>query len=97
VKRSKAVAEFARRRDESQLPEAFRLLLDEDAGIRLVAYMTIRDLSPGNEDYGYRPYLPRDVRFGCATRWQAWWKNGRPADGAPVGAAGEATAEAARG
>jgi hypothetical protein len=81
VKRSKAVAEFAERRDRSQLPEAFRLLLDEDAHIRLVAHKAIRELSPGSEDFGYRPYLPRDVRFGIVTRWQAWWvKAGAPAE-----------------
>jgi len=73
VKRSKAVAEFAKRGDKTQLPEAFRLLLDDDANIRLVAYETIRDLSPGAEDKGYRPYLPHDVRFGIVVRWQAWW------------------------
>jgi len=74
VKRSKAVAEFAERGDRSQLPEAFRLLLDEDANIRLVAYEAIRGMSPGAEDFGYRPYLPRDVRFGIVTRWRAWWE-----------------------
>jgi hypothetical protein len=76
VKRSKAVAMFAERKDREQLPDAFRLLLDDDAQIRLVAYGAIRDLSPGGEDFGYRPYLPRDVRFGIVTRWQAWWSRG---------------------
>jgi hypothetical protein len=103
VKRSKAVATFAERKDREQMPEAFRLLLDEDAQIRLVAYGTIRELSPGGEDFGYRPYLPSDVRFGIVTRWQAWWsKNGgmpvatSGGDGAPAveGAGGP---EAARG
>ena len=73
VKRSKAVAEFAEQRDRSQMPEAFRLLLDDDANIRLVAYDTIRQMSPGGEDFGYRPYLERDVRFGIVQRWQTWW------------------------
>jgi len=73
VKRSKAVAIFAEKKDRSQLPEAFELLLDDDGQIRLMAYGTIRDLSPGGEDFGYRPYLPRDVRFGIVVRWQAWW------------------------
>jgi len=106
VKRSKAVATFAERKDKEQLPEAFRLLLDDDAQIRLVAYGAIRDLSPGGEDFGYRPYLPSDVRFGIVTRWQAWWsRNGGmpvatsggevlPAAGAVEGAGGP---EAARG
>ncbi|HEX5137166.1 MAG TPA: hypothetical protein VFY93_09350 [Planctomycetota bacterium] len=73
VKRSKAVAIFAEKKDRGQLPEAFELLLDDDGQIRLVAYGAIRDLSPGGEDFGYRPYLPSDVRFGIVTRWQAWW------------------------
>lgn len=101
VKRSKAVAEFAEQRDRSQLPEAFQLLLDDDANIRLVAYAAIRDLSPGAEDFGYRPYLPQDVRYGIVVRWQAWWvKNGGTGAGtAPeAGAAAPlATTEAAHG
>jgi len=101
VKRSKAVAEFAGQRDRSRLPEAFQLLLDDDANIRLVAYATIRDLSPGAEDFGYRPYLPQEVRYGIVVRWQAWWvKNGGTgaATTSEAGAAAPlATAEAARG
>ncbi len=73
VKRSKAVATFAEQKDRSQLPDAFQLLLDDDANIRLVAYGAIREMSPGAEDFGYRPYLPQDVRFGIVVRWQAWW------------------------
>lgn len=101
VKRSRAVAEFAEQRDRSQLPEAFQLLLDDDANIRLVAYAAIRDLSPGAEDFGYRPYLPQDVRYGIVVRWQAWWvKNGgtEAATAPEAGAAAPlATAEAAHG
>lgn len=82
VKRSRAVAEFAEQKDKAQLPEAFRLLLDEDGNIRLVAYSAIHQLSPGGEDFGYRPYLPRDVRFGIVARWQAWWV--KSAEGAPA-------------
>jgi len=74
VKRSKAVAEFAEREDRSQLPEAFRLLLDDDANIRLVAYEAIRGMSDGAEDFGYRPYLPPEIRYGIVTRWRAWWE-----------------------
>jgi hypothetical protein len=90
VKRSKAVATFAERKDRSQLPDAFRLLLDEDAQIRLVAYGTIRQLSPGGEDFGYRPYLPPDVRFGIVTRWQAWWEKGGDVPAAEMEGAGGA-------
>jgi len=106
VKRSKAVATFAEKKDRGQLPEAFELLLDDDAQIRLVAYGAIRELSPGGEDFGYRPYLPSDVRFGIVTRWQAWWsKNGGTAvaasagEGAPdaAGAEGAGGPEASRG
>jgi hypothetical protein len=81
VKRTKAVAEFAQRLDRSQMPDAFRLLLDDDANIRLVAYEAIRQMSPGGEDFGYRPYLPQDVRFGVVSRWQTWWERngGEPA------------------
>lgn len=94
VKRAKAVATFAQRKDRKQLPDAFRLLLDDDANIRLVAYETIRTLSPGDEDFGYRPYLPRDVRFGIVMRWQTWWERSA-AGGAGAMAGGEATSGAA--
>lgn len=98
VKRSKAVAEFAEQRDRKQLPEAFQLLLDDNANIRLVAYLAIRDLSPGEEDFGYRPYLPPDVRFGIVTRWQVWWvkNDATPAETAG-GAREDGKAEAAHG
>ena len=88
VKRSRAVAAFAEQKDRSQLPDAFQLLLDDDANIRLVAYDAIRQMSPGGEDFGYRPYLSPDVRFGIVTRWQTWWvrSGAEPA----VAAAGEA-------
>ena len=77
VKRSKAVARFAEEKDRSQMPDAFQLLLDDDANIRLVAYDTIREMSPGGEDFGYRPYLSQDVRYGIVVRWQTWWvRNG---------------------
>jgi hypothetical protein len=100
VKRTKAVAEFAEQRDKSQMPDAFQLLLDDDANIRLVAYHAIREMSPGGEDFGYRPYLPQDVRFGIVQRWQTWWvRNG---EGPPVEAsveepAAESPEEAATG
>ncbi len=81
VRRSKAVAEFAARKDASQLPDAFRLLLDEDAGVRFLAYETIKDLSPGGEDFGYRPYLAEDVRIGIVSRWEAWWRKRREPGG----------------
>ena len=73
VKRSKAVREFAHRADASRLPGAFRLLLDDEGHIRSIAYRTIRDLSPGGEDFGYRPHLPPDVRGPIVARWRAWW------------------------
>lgn len=97
VKRSKAVAMFAGRKDREQLPDAFRLLLDEDAQIRLVAYGAIKDLSPGGEDFGYRPYLPRELRYGIVARWQAWWeKNGTGVVASDAGETGGAPG-AARG
>lgn len=79
VKRAKALGEFAVLRDEKEVGRAFRLLRDEDAGIRNVAWLTLRDLMPGDEDFGYRPYLPGDVRGGIAKRWEAWWRKGGPA------------------
>jgi len=94
VRRSKAVAEFAERGDKSQLPQAFELLLDDDAHIRLVAYEAIREMSPGAEDFGYRAYLPQDVRFGIVVRWQAWWVKGGGATPEAAGEAGEATPSA---
>ena len=84
VKRSMAVQQFALRKDRSQLPGAFQLLLDEESHIRAMAYETIRALSPDGEDFGYRPYLSPDVRIGIVQRWEAWWRKaqtGEAADG----------------
>lgn len=97
VKRSKAVAEFAEQRDRSQLPDAFQLLLDDDGNIRLVAYSAIREMSPGAEDFGYRPYLPADVRYGIVVRWQAWWVKNDGAARPPGATEAEGAAGAATG
>lgn len=74
VKRTKATQRFAQLRDESQLPRAFDLLMDPESHIRALAYATIRDLTPGGEDFGYRPYLPEEVRAGIVVRWEAAWR-----------------------
>jgi len=74
VKRAMAVRDFAARRDEERLPEAFRLLHDDDAGIRNLAWQTLKSMMPEERDFGYRPFDPRDVREGAATRWEAWWR-----------------------
>ena len=84
VKRTKAVREFAARRDESQMPDAFALLLDREAHIRSIAYEAIRSMSPEGRDFGYRPYLAADVRAGIVERWESWWvaqSAGESADG----------------
>ncbi len=81
VLRTQAALEFAGRRDESQLPDAFDLLLDSEGQIRALAWTTIRSLTPGERDFGYRPYLEEDVRWGIVARWRAWWIAGRE-DGA---------------
>jgi len=84
VKRSRAVQRFAELRDRTQLPDAFQLLLDEEAHIRAMAYETILALSPEGEDFGYRPYLAPAVRVGIVVRWEAWWRKsqaGEVADG----------------
>jgi hypothetical protein len=73
VKRTKAVREFAARKDASRLPDAFSLLLDREAHIRSMAYDAIRSMSPEGRDFGYRPYLSADVRAGIVERWEAWW------------------------
>lgn len=78
VKRSKAAAEFARRKDAAQLPGAFELLDDPDGQIRLLAYDTIRGMSRGGRDFGYKPWLEEPVRRGVAARWRAWWEAGQP-------------------
>lgn len=80
VKRSKAVQQFAELKDERQLPEAFSLLLDEEPHIRLLAHSTLRSLSPGGEDFGYRAYLPPADRIRIAERWRAWWTKTRTAE-----------------
>ena len=93
VLRTQAALEFAGRRDESQLPDAFDLLLDSEGQIRALAWTTIRSLTPGERDFGYRPYLDEDVRWGIVARWRASWIAGReddaadPGDGSAVAAA----------
>jgi len=74
VKRTLATREFARRRDADRLPEAFGLLMDEEAHIRSLAHETIRSLMPGGEDFGYEPYFSEEVRAGIVARWKAWWR-----------------------
>lgn len=74
VKRSMAVQRFGELKDRSQLPDAFQLLLDDEAHIRAMAYEAIRALSPDGEDFGYRPYLSPAVRIGIVARWEAWWR-----------------------
>ena len=45
VLRTQAALEFAGLRDESQLPDAFDLLLDSEGQIRALAWTTIRSLA----------------------------------------------------
>ena len=73
VKRTKAAREFAGSRDRAQLPEAFDLLMDEEAHIRSLAYEAIKAMSADGTDFGYRSYLPAAVRIGIVERWEAWW------------------------
>jgi hypothetical protein len=77
VKRTKAVQRFARQRDASQLPDAFALLMDPESHIRAMAHATLRDLTPGGQDFGYRAYLPEEVRAGIAARWESAWRASR--------------------
>jgi len=84
VKRSKSACEFARRADASQLPGAFDLLLDREEHIRELAHATIRSLSAGRRDFGYRAWLGEAVRAGIVARWRAWWEAGQPAGPAPA-------------
>ncbi|MFQ5844875.1 MAG: hypothetical protein ACE5JG_07795 [Planctomycetota bacterium] len=78
IKRSKAVREFARRRDTERLPDAFDLLLDREAHIRALAWDTIRRIT--GKDFEYRPYLDERTRAGIVARWRADWEaSGRPA------------------
>jgi hypothetical protein len=81
VKRSKAVREFAALKDESRLPGAFDLLMDQEAHIRALAHEAIRAMMPDGEDFGYRPYLSESTRAGIVARWEAWWLTG-PSRGA---------------
>jgi len=73
IKRTKAVREFAARRDRSRLPAAFDLLLDDEGQIRAIAHETLRAMTPGGKDFGYRPYLPPETRRAIVARWKAWW------------------------
>ena len=73
VKRSMAVRHFAVIEDSSQLPDAFVLLMDQEGQIRATAHRAIVALTPGGEDFGYRPYLSEQVRAGIVARWEAWW------------------------
>lgn len=77
VKRTMAAREFAARKDKSQLPAAFRLLMDREAQIRVLAHETIRDLTPGGRDFGYRPYLDEATRARIVGDWKAWWLENR--------------------
>lgn len=81
VKRSLAVRRFAVLKDEGQLPAAFRLLMDKEAPIRVLAHETIRDLSPGGEDFGYKPYLDERVRARIVKDWRSWWVANRATPG----------------
>lgn len=74
VRRTRAAREFALRRDEARIPEAFVLLRDPEAQVRLLAYSALAEMSPGAEDFGYRPHLEADVREGTSARWEAWWR-----------------------
>ncbi|MHC5012816.1 MAG: hypothetical protein ACYTG6_18040 [Planctomycetota bacterium] len=85
VKRSKAVREFVAKKDESRLPRAFELLMDDEAHIRALAHEAIRDMMPNGEDFGYRPYLSESVRAGIVARWQAWWLAGATAGAKDLG------------
>lgn len=78
VKRTKATAEFARRQDAAQLPGAFDLLTDPEHEIRALAYQTLRALSRGGRDFGYRPYLSQPALGRAAQQWRAWWEAGQP-------------------
>ncbi|MGQ0612457.1 MAG: hypothetical protein ACT4PV_01730 [Planctomycetaceae bacterium] len=85
VKRTKAAREFAARSDATQLPRAFDLLLDREDHIRDMAYLTLRTLSAGGRDFGYKPWMPEPVREGIVARWRAWWEAGQPGEaGAPA-------------
>ena len=97
VLRTQAALEFAGLRDESQLPDAFDLLLDSEGQIRALAWTTIRSLTPGERDFGYRPYLEEDVRWGIVARWRAWWIADREDAAADPGAGSVATTEPAGG
>lgn len=81
VKRSQAVARFATTQDESQLPDAFALLMDNEAHIRAMAHDAIKAMSPGGKDFGYRSYLSDVVRIGIVERWKAWWMAERQGHG----------------
>ena len=85
VKRSRAPSDCANEGSDEDMAPAFRLLRDEDGGIRTVAWQALRARMPGEEDFGYRPYLPEDVRAGIAQRWEAWWRKGGAAEDASVG------------
>ncbi len=80
VKRTKAAREFASRADQAQLPRAFELLLDREDHIRDLAYHTLRALSAGGRDFGYKPWMAEPIRAGIVARWRAWWEAGQPAD-----------------
>ena len=98
VRRTAAAQQFAARRDASQLPAAFDLLLDEEGQIRSIAFSAIREIMPEGEEvafYGYQSYLPDTVRVGMVERLEALWKQTHPVVSDP--GAADVTKEAERG
>ena len=90
VRRTRAAREFAIRRDKERALQAFCLLRDSEGQVRLLIYGALKEMSPGGEDFGYRPYLEADVRTGTAARWEAWWRQQDAASGKrPAGLAGQ--------
>ena len=75
VKRSLAVREFAETKDESQLPQAFHLLLDDESHIRAMAWSAIREMVPESGDLGYSPILDENDRLLVVARMKAAWEN----------------------
>jgi len=89
VRRTRAAREFAVRQDRDRALQAFCLLRDTEAQVRLLVYDALKGMSPGGEDLGYRPYLEEDVRDGTSARWEAWWRHEGPGgDGGLRGPAG---------
>ena len=75
TRRLEAVATVTNSRDMGHVPALIEMLEDPDAGVRMTAGQSLKDLT--GRDTGYRPYGPPEERARQAAEWRAWWASRR--------------------